>query len=102
MKIFITGASGFIGKHLLHNLVNEGHQVTINVRKTCSTLNKNVKTFTINEEDINETIRFFKEQSFDGVIHLASLYITNHTSDDIFNLINSNVRFSAFTLEAAS
>ncbi len=28
MKIFITGAMGFVGKHLTHNPIEKGHEVT--------------------------------------------------------------------------
>src|SRR5437763_4978901 len=33
MRILLTGASGFIGKHLLHALLAEGHHVVCAVRK---------------------------------------------------------------------
>jgi uncharacterized protein YbjT (DUF2867 family) len=33
MRILLTGASGFIGRHLLHALLDEGHHVTCAVRK---------------------------------------------------------------------
>lgn len=33
MKVFVTGATGFIGTHLCEKLVHEGHEVTVLVRK---------------------------------------------------------------------
>jgi uncharacterized protein YbjT (DUF2867 family) len=33
MRILLTGASGFIGKHLLHALLSEGHEVVCAVRQ---------------------------------------------------------------------
>ena len=33
MEILVTGASGFIGSHLVERLVNEGHKVSVLVRK---------------------------------------------------------------------
>ena len=101
MKLFITGASGFIGKHLVQRLVKNGHTIVVNERKLIENLPDNVKTFSINEGDIKTTIEYLQNQKFDGIIHLASLYITTHKSEDVVNLINSNVRFSTFVLEAA-
>ena len=37
MKIFVTGATGFIGSHLVRRLVREGHEVACLVRKTSKT-----------------------------------------------------------------
>ncbi|MDM8564890.1 NAD-dependent epimerase/dehydratase family protein [Candidatus Halobeggiatoa sp. HSG11] len=31
MRIFLTGASGFIGQHLLLALLKEGHEITAGV-----------------------------------------------------------------------
>lgn len=33
MKVFVTGATGFVGHHLLHRLKEEGHQIAALVRK---------------------------------------------------------------------
>lgn len=103
MKIFITGATGFIGKHLVKKLISEGHLVTINLRKgKKSPFGDNVGTYYIGVQNIEDDIQFFKKESFDGIIHLASLYITNHKPYDINNLIDSNVKFGTYVLECAA
>ena len=38
MKIFITGATGFIGKHLIHKLLEESVEITINLRNKSKNL----------------------------------------------------------------
>lgn len=37
MKIFLTGASGFVGRHLVEELINRGHTVTAAVRSSSDT-----------------------------------------------------------------
>lgn len=35
MNILVTGASGFIGRHLVRRLISEGHSVTVLIRNDC-------------------------------------------------------------------
>lgn len=103
MKIFITGATGFVGKNLVNRIVKEGHEVTINLRKgKNSPFEKEVAVYHLEEETAEKDISFFKEKVFDGIIHLASLYITTHKPEDITHLIDSNVRFGTYVLECAA
>lgn len=103
MKIFVTGATGFIGKHLVKKLIDEGNQVTINLYgEEQSPFDERVLTYKLNESVTNIDIDFLKKEAFDGVIHLASLYLTVHKPEDAVRLIDSNVRFSTYMLECAS
>jgi nucleoside-diphosphate-sugar epimerase len=103
MKIFVTGATGFIGKHLVKKLVDEGHQLTINLfGNEISPFDAMVETYQIKENDPSKDIHFFRDEAFNGIIHLASLYLTVHKPDDAVKLIDSNVRFSTYILECAA
>lgn len=103
MKIFITGATGFIGKHLVKKLVDENNEVTVNLYgDEQSPFDERIISYRLNENNIEKDIQFLKEASFDGIIHLASLYLTVHKPEDATRLIDSNVRFSSYILEAAS
>lgn len=103
MKIFITGATGFIGKHLVKKLVDEGHQITINLfGEEPSPFDDKVLTYKLKETNIKNDIEYLKQESFDGIIHLASLYLTIHQPEDAVKLIDSNVRFSTSILECAA
>jgi len=103
MKIFITGATGFIGKHLVNKLVEEGHNITINLfGEEQSPFSNKILTYKLNEDNILTDTKYFKQEAFDGIIHLASLYITLHKPEDAIRLIDSNVRFSTYILECAS
>ena len=44
-------------------------------------------------------INFFKENNFEVVFHLASLFIAEHESKDVDNLLNSNIVFGTHLLE---
>ena len=103
MKIFITGATGFIGKHLVNQLTEQGNEITINLYgEEQSPFADNVKTYQLGKDTILNDIQFLAKNKFDGIIHLASLYLTIHNPDDAVKLIDSNVRFSTYILECAS
>ena len=103
MKVFITGATGFIGKHLVKKLLDEGCNVHINIfGNELSPFDNRIRTYNLNELNANRDIEYFKQEDFDGVIHLASHYVTNHQPEDAVRLIDSNLRFSTYVLECTS
>lgn len=100
----ITGATGFIGSHLLRRLVLEDWDVHIVFRQT-SDLTQ-IKGFI---DDINchcydgktETmIQIVKEVKPDIVFHLAALGRTEHTPKDIETMVKSNILFGTQLVEA--
>lgn len=101
MKILITGATGFIGRNLVNKLIHNKHDIVVIVRSDSDTscIDNILKQYKYNG-DINDLIVFFKEENFDGVIHLASLFLADHTLDDISGLILSNIEFGTEILEA--
>ncbi len=103
MKIFVTGATGFIGKHLVTKLIAEENKITINLRVgKRNPFQSDIKTYSLGERNIETDIQFFKEELFDGIIHLASLYITTHKPQDVNYLIDSNIKFGTYVLECAA
>ena len=94
-KILVTGGSGYIGKNIIQNLSKkyEIKYLTRNLKDKSkqSILIKN------NFYTINTAITKFKP---DLILHLASLFIVNHKSKDISNLIDSNIKFGSFILES--
>jgi len=101
MKLLVTGVTGFIGSHLVQRLVADGHSVHAVVRESSDPSRLAGATPYVMTGDISDLITFMKEQQFDGVFHLASLFLARHRAEDIRGLIDSNVLFSSLLLESA-
>lgn len=100
MNILITGATGFIGQHLLKSLSQE-HEVHVLIRpSTRWEDNFNLKNF-IFDDNIGELKEYIIRNQIEGIIHLASLFIAQHQSYQCKDLILSNVFLGTALLEAA-
>lgn len=101
MNILISGASGFIGKHLSSKLLSEGHKVFAVVRPSTDTSKISKKITVIKYTgNVDELILNIKKYKIDGAVHLASLFLAQHTPTDISELVSSNILFSTTLLEA--
>jgi nucleoside-diphosphate-sugar epimerase len=102
MKILVTGATGFIGQHLIKRLVEKGLSVVVIIRKEsdASNIDSSVKIFRY-ANNIDTLITLFQNERFDGVIHLASLFLASHKSQEIPSLILSNIQYGTELLEAS-
>lgn len=99
----VTGASGFIGGHLIEFLVDRGWEVHVLMRPS-------------SKMDPAWIARGVLPHYFDGnygqmrhaltnskpsvVFHLASKFLATHSSFDIQDLIQSNILFGTYLLEA--
>jgi nucleoside-diphosphate-sugar epimerase len=92
MNILITGATGFIGKNIIDQLILE-HNLFVIVKESSELhFRESIKTFLF-EENIPELSLWIKEHNIEGVVHLASLFIAQHKAEDIKPLIDSNLYF---------
>lgn len=104
MRILITGVTGFVGSHLATYLSGKGHLIYGLIRKPIqdksllSKLNK-VSLCLFHEDSLVDLVAEIKP---DIVIHLASLYLTVHSYEQIDDLIKSNITFPTKLLEAMS
>lgn len=102
MKILLTGATGFIGSVLTRKLLAEKHQLgaVVRERSNADKLDQRIKPVVFNG-DLESFVEWMGKEKFDGVIHLASLYLAAHQTPDVAELVKSNVQFPAEMLEAS-
>lgn len=90
MKIFITGATGFIGTELLHQLKGTGHELFCLVRKSSPNFDK-VKAMGINvaEGDVRDKASVLRGmEGCDWVVNLAALYSFWQADNGLYREIN--------------
>ncbi len=99
----VTGATGFVGSHLARRLVREGWQVHI-LSRAGSRLPDAAEfaqvTNHVHDGSTEGMVRCVAQAQPDVVFHLASLFLSQHTTKDIDALIQSNVLFGNQLLEA--
>lgn len=100
MNILITGATGFIGRNLIHALSHE-NEIHVVVRPSTVSDSIDSQRIFVFKDNIDELKDYLVEKQIEGIIHLASLYITKHQNEQIKDLILSNVYFGTSVLEAA-
>ena len=74
--ILLTGATGFLGSHLLEALLKEGHEVTILKRSTSDTwrIEHLLSQVTAFDVDVLPLQGVFEKNKIDCVVHLATSY----------------------------
>ena len=97
-RIMVTGASGFLGGHLVQSMLDAGWDVAVLTRKTV----KGVPSTRSHHVDGSIASMAAGLTAFrpDCVIHLASLFVASHVADDVDRLIASNITLGAHLLEA--
>jgi len=102
VKILLTGATGFLGSHLVHAFLEEGHQVAIIKRSTSNTeriysVLGDMETFDIDRLAMEAP--FLKLGGVDAVIHTATCYGKDgETNSEIYE---TNTLFPLKLLETA-
>lgn len=100
----VTGATGYIGSHVVKRLVSNGWKVGAVIRPSSDTgyiqdLGKQIEIYHYNG-DIDSLIAFFQHIQADVVMHLAAAVITNPHPKQVSTIIDSNIRFGTEILEA--
>lgn len=101
MKILVTGATGFIGSHLVKRLINDRYDVIILKRSTSDAwrikdvLNK-VKSYDLDKIDLKTVI---EDETADLIIHVATNYGRKGESPE--DIIKSNITFPSVIIDIA-
>lgn len=103
MKIIITGATGFIGSNLVEYFIGFNYDINIIARDSSdiSFLDKFKQKIVVHRYNgkIKSMIDIFDKVIPDIVIHLASKFTAEHCSEDVDNLIESNISLGIHLLE---
>ena len=101
IRVLVTGASGFIGGHLLRHLVKAGYEVTALLRQP---LNNNVEDlvsrvypYTGETRDVFTAVQHAQPHV---TFHLASHFAASHSAEELQPLIDANVLLGTQLLDA--
>jgi nucleoside-diphosphate-sugar epimerase len=103
-RVLLTGATGYIGSRLARRFVERGHTVSIICRPNSSfglidSIKEKIEIYPIDGSfaSINNVIQ---KSCPDLVIHIASLFLTEHQPSQVKDILRSNVEFPSLLLEA--
>ncbi len=103
-RVLVTGASGFIGRHLADALLAAGKSVSLIVKSGSEAdclerWGTRVSIFAFDGSSASMQAIMRSAQP-DTVFHLASRFLAQHTPEDVPSLIGSNLLFGTQLLDA--
>jgi nucleoside-diphosphate-sugar epimerase len=104
MNILVTGAAGFIGSKLCAELAGrDGYKVYALLREgTSAGRFCEAVVPVVYDGNPDSLIRNVHDLGIDGIVHLASMFLAQHTPADIDLLISSNILLGTHLIEAAA
>lgn len=99
--ILLTGGSGFIGSHLVEELIKRGRKLLILTRPNTNLLRLQKLESKFRSISYADFFNNKENIELEGVIHLATNYKRSHDFSDIENIINSNITVPTQVVEKA-
>lgn len=104
MNILVTGGMGFVGSHLVEQLVKEKHKITIVTKslKKRNNLSSIIKKISIERCNVTNFLKFGKiidKVKPDLIIHLAGITSHSESFDKPLEDIDSNAKSTLYILE---
>jgi len=108
MKIMVTGGTGFIGSHLIEELIHLGHIVVVPYieinpksyfRK--SKLGQKVQLYKVNLNDRKKIDTIIHDHAISYIFHLAARTIVTEAYDNPYTTLQDNIMGTVNILEAA-
>jgi nucleoside-diphosphate-sugar epimerase len=97
----VTGATGFVGKHLAHELVKTGNEVHILARPRREPLPSILKGTQVHWlENSDSVLEVMKQTKPQVVFHLASLFMAEHDYKNVEALCTSQITFGTQLVDA--
>lgn len=102
-RVFVTGATGFIGKHLTAKLTQGDYDTHVLVRPTSTTAPleslPSPPTIHVHDGSTSDLLSIVSEIQPTTVFHLAAYALSQHQPEDITPLVRSNILFGTQLLE---
>ena len=102
-RALVTGATGFVGNHLVRQLLGANWQVHVIVRpesNRSSLVSANGLRVHEHNASMVSMLSILAESQPDVVFHVASLFLSEHQPSDIDRLVQSNILFGTQLVEA--
>ena len=101
-RVLVTGATGFVGRHLVRRLAADGVAVHVLVRPQSNlTPLQGFSGLSIHIDDGEGSLHEMLDKAApEVVIHLAAHFVAEHGPGDLGPMVEANILFGALMLES--